>query len=190
MAGRVYFVIMVLGRIVPVLMASIVLIGCAPATRLELEGNPKGPAVYEFRQVMWRSTPDGIEMLGYGFIPFRNDQFDRDYNPRWPASGFVTFWLHGAPEPEERYLIQLLGPAKLLGPGDDEVLTANIPHVEIESSGTARVINLKQVPTKSRNHPEMSFTLSGYLIARPANESEFDRQLKQYNYELESRKIP
>ena len=182
---------MVRRTIVCTVILGFALVGCAPATRLELTGNPKGNAGYLFKQMSYRDLPGGsIEMIGYGLIPFRNDRLDRDYNPRWPESGFATFWLHGARESDGRYGITMLGPAKLLGPGDDEVLRASIDNVIVESSGTARVINLKDLPTKSRNHPDMNLRLSGHLIARPVDPGEFDRQVKQYNYELDSRKIP
>jgi hypothetical protein len=166
-------------------------VGCAPATRLELRGNPRGNAIYEFRQMMWRDTPSGsIEVIGYGLIPFRNDPYTIDHNPRWPSRGLVTFWLHAAPDADGRVAIQMLGPAKLLGPGDDEVLNGAIEHAAIEASGTARVIQLMDVPMSSRNHPGMSLRLSGHLIARPGDQREFDRQLNQFKYELESRKLP
>jgi hypothetical protein len=136
----------------------------------------------------YRDRPDGgIEILGYGLIPFRNDPLYQEYNPRFEQSGFVTFWLHAAPGSGDEYVLTMLGPSKLLGPGDDEVLTATIPNPRIEPSGPARLIKLVDVPMTSRNHPEMFLRLSGNLIARPGDPAEFERQSKQYQYELTSR---
>src|SRR5438874_12087966 len=104
---------------------AIAIAGCAatPQTRLELRGDPDGPAVYQFRQTLRRQRPDGVEIIAYGVTSFYNSPISFDYQPRLPTSGFVTFRMHGAPLPNTRFAITILGPAKELGPGDDEVLT-------------------------------------------------------------------
>ena len=81
-----------------VVIASFI-VGCAstPLTRLELRGDPHGPAVYEFRQTLWRQLPQGVEIIAYGTMSFYNSPISFDYQPRWPTSGFVTFRIHGEP---------------------------------------------------------------------------------------------
>jgi hypothetical protein len=171
--------------------------GCASnsGSVLKLTGDPHGPAEFHFREMYYRqqrtkSGPDGgIEITGYGFIPFYNSPMSRDYNSHWPESGQVVFRIHLEPLPGERYAITVLGPALELGPGDDEVLTAMAgpDQIHIEPSDSNQIVTINNVATKSRNKPDRSFTLSGTLIARLDNYSEFDNQLMHFQSELESR---
>src|SRR5262245_33685796 len=167
-------------------------VGCASGlqTQLTLHGNPRGPAQYQFREMHWRSaaTGNGIEFIGFGFIPFHNSQISRDWNPRWPESGFVVFRLHAFPEADGTYDLMLLGPAMALGPGDDEVLTGTLRPASIESSGTMRSMTIRDVPMKSRNKPQTAFTLSGTIAGQATDSDSFERELRQFNWELNSRR--
>jgi hypothetical protein len=172
---------------------SIAMTGCAstPQTRLELRGDPHGPAVYEFRQTLWRQRPDGIEIIAYGTTSFYNSPISADYQPRWPTSGFVTFRMHGEPLAGGCLAITILGPAKELGPGDDEVLSGFADSVNAAAPDERTPgIDLHDVPMRSRNHPDMRLTLSGQIVATRAGEAEFDRELRRFNQELSYRHPP
>lgn len=166
--------------------------GCTSATRLELRGDPQGPASYELREVLWRASgaTDGrVEMVGYGLIPYYNDFYSREWNSRWPQRGYVTFWLHAAPEAQDRYTTRLLGPAiEQLGPGDDEILTGVAQGATVVSDGDKRIIHITDLPMQSRNKPDIKFLLSGQIIATPTNDATFDRQMRRFNEELNMRK--
>ena len=160
--------------------------GCAagPRTRLELRGNPEGPARYTFEQTRWRPHPHGVEVVGYGLLPYRiTNTIYQDSG--YPAQGKVVFRLHGVPQPGGGYVLTLLGPAAALGPGDDEVLTAvaDPEAVTVEEVGDRRHITLRDVPTRSRNKPDMDFTLSGTIVAAPATEWDFESQLRKFERE-------
>ena len=173
---------------------SITLAGCAaapPQTRLELRGDPHGPAVYGFRQTLWRQRAEGIEIIAYGTTPFYNSPISADYQPRWPTSGFVTFRMHGQPLAGGRLAITILGPAKELGPGDDEVLSGVAESISVQAPDErTRRIDLRDVPIRSRNQPDMRFTLSGQIVATRAGEADFDRELRRFNEELSYRHPP
>lgn len=167
--------------------------GCAnePQTRLELRGDPHGPAVYEFRQTLWRQRAEGIEIIAYGITSFYNSPISADYQPRWPTSGFVTFRMHGQPLAGGRLAITIIGPAKELGPGDDEVLSGFADSVSAAAPDErTRGIDLHDMPIRSRNHPDMRLTLSGQIVATRTGESEFDRELRRFNQELSYRHPP
>src|SRR3954470_12589171 len=122
-------------RAIGLTVFAIFAVGCSstPKTRLELSGDPKGPAVYEFREVLWREGPAGVEVVGYGVMPFYNSPIAIDDNPRWPTNGFVIFRMHGEPRAGGRYTITILGPARRLGPGDDEMLSGEAQGVRAEA---------------------------------------------------------
>jgi len=177
----------------PLAMLLVAAAGCAatPQTRLELRGDPNGPAVYEFRQTLWRQRPEGIEIIAYGITSFYNSPISIDYQPRWPTSGFVTFRMHCEPLANGRFAITILGPAKELGPGDDEVLTGVADSISIQPPDErTRRIDLHDVPVRSRNKPDTPFTLSGQIIATLASQAEFDRELRRFNEELSYRHPP
>jgi hypothetical protein len=164
--------------------------GCAstPQTRLELRGDPNGPANYEFRQTLWRQRPEGVEIIAYGTTSFYNSPISFDYQPQLPTSGFVTFRMHGQPLAGGRLEITILGPAKELGPGDDEVLTGVAESVSVQAPDErTRRIDLREVPIRSRNQPDIRFNLSGQIIATRAGEAEFDRELRRFNEEMSYR---
>jgi hypothetical protein len=167
-------------------------LGCASGsqTRLELRGDPRGPAHYQFREMHWRPAADNNapEFIGYGFIPFRNDPISRDFNSHWPESGFVVFRLHAIPQPDGSYRLTMLGPAMELGPGDDEVLAATVHPASVESSGDTRSITFRDAPVRSRNKPQMSFNLSGTIVAQPTDAEQFNRERQQFDWELNSRR--
>jgi len=167
--------------------------GCksGPETLLKLYHDGKNTAEYGFDKTYWRPSPTipgGVEIVGYGFIPFINNNMSPDYNPMWAPSGFVTFWIHGFPEADGKYNLKLLGPAKALGPGDDEVLSGIATHeITTSAKNDVRTITVSDVPIKSRNHPGENFTMSGVIIARPISDSEFDGKLKEFNQQLSYR---
>jgi hypothetical protein len=162
--------------------------GCAgrAGTRLEMTGNPRGPAVYEPQETIWRATPDGgVEVVGYGLVPFDNSPLKLDHDSKWPASGTVVWRLHGEPRPGGRYALTLLGPSKRLGPGDDEVLTgvADAVTVELPDERTRR-IRVSDVAIRSRNKPGIPFVMSGVIVAEPASPAKFEREARSFDEEL------
>jgi hypothetical protein len=166
-------------------------IGCAtgPATKLELAGNPKGNASYTFRDIFWRQQPQSgqIEFVGYGLIPFINEDYMRSYNPHWSPRGHVTMRLLAVPDVDhpDRYQLTILAPSTNLGPGDYEVLTGTIEHAIIEpTEKDRRILRIDHVAIHSRNKPETNFTLIGTIIAKPASNNTFERELRQFNTEL------
>lgn len=169
--------------------------GCASGgkTELSLRGGPHGPATFQFRDVFWRASPDGgsnVEIIGLGFAPFRNDPGSRNYNSHWPTSGFVKFWLHLVPRSDHEYAVMILGPAKMLGPGDDEVLSGESSSVVVEpAKDENRVIRISEMSIRSRNKPDTSFTLSGAISAKKASQQEFSGNLRQFTEEFNSRQI-
>jgi hypothetical protein len=166
-------------------------VGCSSSskTRLELSGDPKGPAVYEFREVLWRERPAGVEVVGYGVMPFYNSPIAIDYNPRWPTNGFVIFRMRGEARDGGGYAITILGPAKRLGPGDDEMLSgeANGVIVSAPDEGTRR-IEVRDVAMRSRNKPDGQFTLNGTIVAKAAEEGKFEKEVAQFGEERGYRK--
>jgi hypothetical protein len=177
----------------PLLALSFMLAGgCMAAppndSRLEVRGDPRGTAEFRFREVDWRPARDvagGVEMIGYGLIPFYNDPISRDWDPRYPRTGFVTLRLRATPQAGGGYAITLLGPSTSLGPGDDEVLSAGAENIQIENGdGDKRILRLMDVPIQSRNRPEMKLSLSGMIVATPTSADNFERQVRQFNEEL------
>ena len=165
---------------------SFAITGCAatPQTRLELRGDPNGPAFYQFRQTLWRQQPDGVEIIAYGITSFYNSPISFDYQPRLTTSGFVTFRMHGEPLPNARFATTILGPAKELGPGDDEVLTGAAESVSVQAPDEkTRRIDLQDVPIRSRNQPGRDFFLSGTIIATGASQAQFEKELKWFEEE-------
>ena len=157
--------------------------GCSSAskTRLELAGDPRGPSVYEFREVLWRERPAGVEVVGYGLMPFYNSPVAIDYRPRWPTSGYVIFRMHGEPRPGGGLAITILGPARRLGPGDDEMLTGVADGVTVTAPDEkTRRIDLRDVAMRSRNLPGERFRLSGTIVATRAAEPKFEGELAQF----------
>ena len=165
--------------------------GCANSasrTHLQLVGNPRGPAVYEFRQTFVRELGEGPEFVGYGQTSFDNSPLSRNHDPKWPRRGFVTFRLHIVPQPaQEGYVITILGPSGAVGPGDSEVLTGAGKPVASEVTDNTRRLEFRNVPMRSRNHPQQSFTLSGAIIGETASPQTFERQLKDFQAELSYR---
>jgi hypothetical protein len=166
------------------------LVGCASSvaerTRLQLAGNPRGPAVYEFRQTLYRDAGAGVELIGYGQAPFDNSPSSMHHDPRWPSRGFVTFRLHVVPA-GDAYQITILGPSGAVGPGDSEVLSGGGRPVSVDQTDDARRLRFRDVTMRSRNHPGQSFTLSGTLVARHGSPDEFQRQLRAFETELSYR---
>jgi hypothetical protein len=174
----------------PLLLMSVIFInGCTAAndTHLALRGGPKGPAEYQFREMLWRPSRDaggGVEIIGYGLIPFLNDPSSRDWDPRYPRSGFVTLRIHATPQAQGGYAITILGPSMSLGPGDDEILSAVAENAQLETGdGDKRILHITDAPTQSRNHPNVKYFLSGAIIATPSSNDNFERQLRQFNLE-------
>jgi hypothetical protein len=160
--------------------------GCAstPQTRLELRGDPNGPANYEFRQTLWRQRPEGVEIIAYGTTSFYNSPISFDYQPQLPTSGFVTFRMHGQPLAGGRLAITILGPAKELGPGDDEVLTGVAESVSVQSPDErTRRIDLREVPIRSRNQPDGKFFLGGAILATAGSQEQFEKELRRFEEE-------
>lgn len=167
--------------------------GCAARqqTRLELRGDPRGPAVYEFREVLWREGPAGVEVVGYGVMPFYNSPTAIDYQPRWPTSGFVIFRMRGEMRAAGGYAITILGPAKRLGPGDDEVLTGVAAGAAVAApDGRTRRIEVRDVAMRSRNQPGRTFTLSGTVVATSADGRKFEKEVARFEEELGYRGTP
>lgn len=169
--------------------------GCAsgPMTQLTFEGGD-APAVYEYRDVYWRpltQDANGIEFVGYGFAAFYNDPVSRHYDPRWPRMGRVVIRLHGQSRPDGQFDFTLLGPAMLLGPGDNEMITGAGMNVQIASDEKdMKRITIPPTSAKSFNYPDLAARLSGTIIAQRADDSTFDRQLKQFNTEKGYRDLP
>jgi hypothetical protein len=167
-------------------------IGCTNSgshTRLQLIGNPRGPATYEFRQTLYRQLGEGPEFIGYGQHSFDNSPLSRGYDPKWPRRGFVTFRLHVVPQPaQEGYVITILGPSGAVGPGDSEVLTgAARPMLSRQTEDGMWRVEFKDVLMRSRNHPQQSFTLSGTILARHAEPEAFGRELAKFTTEMSYR---
>jgi hypothetical protein len=174
------------------LLPILLLAGCASTDHqniLTLTGNPRGPATYELKESMNRQTPQGPEILAYGLLPFYNSSISINYDPKWPASGFVTYWFRAAPLAEGRYAVALLGPCKCAGPGDDEILTgvADAPQATVAQQGSSLRFELHDVPMKSRNKPDTPFRLSGTIEASPTSEKQWAKELDQFNWEYTSR---
>jgi hypothetical protein len=167
------------------------LVGCAstPTTTLDLEGNPKGPAHYEFKQAVHRATPNGPEFIAYGLIYFDNSELSRYHDPTWPRSGYVTFRLRATPLSNHRYAIALLGPARSAGPGDDEFLSAiaTPEHYALRESAGDAQLTIHDLPMKSRNHPDLHFTLNGAVRSTPATERQFAGHLGDFTWDYNSR---
>jgi len=164
--------------------------GCSTSlTRLELQGDQAGPAVYEFKEAIWRAHDGGVEVVGYGVMPFYNSPNSIGYEPRWPVSGSVVFRMHALVEGGGAVHITLLGPARELGPGDDEVLTGEGMGTAVETvDERTRRIELHEVPIKSRNRPGVKFTLSGTIVGGAAGENKFEHELRQFEVERGYRK--
>ena len=168
--------------------------GCAtgPTSTLELSGNPKGNASYTFRDIFWRSNSQSgaVEFVGYGLIPFINEPYMRDFDPHWPPRGYVTMRILAVPAVDrgDAYQLTILGPSTNLGPGDDEVLTGTIDNASIDTGEhDTRLLHLRNIAIRSRNKPDLSFTLSGTIIAKPASDNTFEREYRQFNTELSYR---
>jgi hypothetical protein len=166
--------------------------GCAgQQTRLELHDNSGDGAIYEFREVLWRPQNSGVEVVGYGVLPFDNSRISIDYNPHWPTSGFVIIRMHGRTQPDGRFALTILGPAKELGPGDDEVLRGTADSVSAQTiDDRTRRIDLRDMPIQSRNRPDVRFTLSGPIIAVRADDDPFEKELRRFRQELGYRHPP
>jgi hypothetical protein len=179
-----------MSRLLPVFLL-LPIIGCAstPQTTLDLQGNPKGPAHYEFNETIHRSTPQGPEFIAYGLAYFDNSELNRNYNPTWPRSGHITFRLRATPIADSRYAIALLGPARSAGPGDDEILSAIATpnHYTLTQSEGQSQLALQNLPMKSRNHLNTPFTLSGVIRSTPASENQFAKQLDDFTWDYNSR---
>jgi hypothetical protein len=167
--------------------------GCAAgnSSQLEVRGDPRGPKGFQFREINWRPSRDGgggVEMIGYGLVPFFNDPSARGWDPRWPRSGFVTMPLRVTPQPDGRYEIKILGPSTSLGPGDDEVLTAVAENAHVEAGdGDTRTLRLADAPTQSRNRPGLKLSMSGDIVATSTSDDHFERELRQFETELSFR---
>jgi hypothetical protein len=179
-----------MSRLLPTLLL-LAIIGCASTrqTTLDLQGNPKGPAHYEFKQTVHRTTPHGPEFIAYGLAYFDNSELNRNYNPTWPRSGHVTFRLRATPLDGNRYAIALLGPARSAGPGDDEILSAiaTPKHYTLTQTAGHAQLTLQNLPMKSRNHPNTPFALSGQIRSTPATESQFAKHLGDFTWDYNSR---
>ena len=156
---------------------------------LRLEGNPRGPANYEFKNAVYRETPSGSEFLAYGLAPFYNSPTSLNYDSKWPIRGFVTFWFRATPISDGRYAVALLGPAKSAGPGDDEILSAIARPGQYSLIQTADGVQLAvtDLPMKSRNRPDLSFTLRGVISSTLAAEHQFAKQLDDFTWVYNSR---
>ena len=172
-------------------LSLLLLVGCssAPPTTLHLQGNPRGPAQYEFNQTVHRHTPRGPEFMGYGLLYFDNSELSRHHDMTWPESGHVTFWLRATPISGDRYAIALLGPARSAGPGDDEILSAIATpgQYTLTESPDHAELALKDIPTQSRNYPVIHFTLSGTVRSTPASPSRFAGYLDDFTWDYNSR---
>lgn len=170
--------------------------GCAsgPMTHFELQGPSGPPAVFEFRDVFWRTSPDasgGIEVVGYGFVGFYNNPMARDYDPRWATTSRVTIRIHGISRPQGEFELTLLGPSMTLGPGDDEMITAAVKNIQIqEDSDDRRTIQIPATPAKSRNRAGEALNLSGTILATRTSDRTFEAQVKQFSTERGYRDLP
>jgi hypothetical protein len=181
-------------RAIGFLLCVFVLTGCASTRQsvLQLTGNPRGPATYEFKETVYRETPRGREILAYGLLPFDNSPISINFDSKWPERGFVTFYLRAAPLADGRYAVALLGPCKCAGPGDDEILAgvAEPGQLTLMREGPVVRLELRDVAMKSRNKPAVAFHLSGAIHATPADEKQFAKELKEFEWEYNSRTPP
>jgi hypothetical protein len=164
--------------------------GCSsgPKTSLALWEGSSNVANYSFDQTLWRppASGAGVQMVGYGLIPFNNGPMSSTYDPRWPPSGWITMYLRLVPQPDGNYALALLGPSSAIGPGDNEVLTGTIEHPQIDTTtkGDLRTMRIANVAIHSRNFPEKHFTISGTFTAKPGDQGEFDREVHTFDQQL------
>jgi hypothetical protein len=172
------------------LLALLFTTGCSTSlTHLELQGDQPGPAIYELQETLWRTHDNNLEVVGYGVTPFNNSPNSIGYEPHWPVSGSVIYRMHAQVEPSGALSITLLGPARTLGPGDDEILTGQGQGATVETvDDQTRKVELHDIPIKSRNRPGVKFTLSGTILARAAPDKKFDHELQQFELERSYRK--